>query len=78
MPLGQLGLVERKLFLCLRVVQPWERQQRGGSPVSLERFKTELDKVLSSLLYVELALPRAEGWTRGLQTSCPPQAFSNL
>ena len=45
----------RKNFFPLRVMEPWPRLPRGAveSP-SLEIFKTHLDKVLCSLLWVTL------------------------
>ena len=45
----------RKNFLTLRVTEPWPRLPREvvESP-SLETFKTRLDKVLYSLLWVTL------------------------
>ena len=53
----------RKNFFPLRVTEPWNRLPREAveSP-SLEIFKTRLDKVLCSLLYVTLL--QQEGWTR--------------
>jgi len=48
----------RKNFFTLRVMEPWNRLPRGvvDSP-SLEIFKTCLDKVLGSLLWVTLLWP---------------------
>jgi len=45
----------RKNFFTLRVMEPWHRLPRGvvDSP-SLEIFKTRLDEVLCSLLWVTL------------------------
>jgi len=45
----------RKNFFTLRVMEPWNRLPREvvESP-SLEKFKTRLDKVLCSLLWVTL------------------------
>jgi len=53
----------RKNFFLLRVTEHWHRLPREvvESP-SLEIFKTRLDKVLCSLLWVTLL--RQEGWTR--------------
>jgi len=53
----------RKSFFPLRVMEPWPRLPREAveSP-SLEIFKTHLDKVLCSLLWVTLL--RQGGWTR--------------
>jgi len=53
----------RKNFFTLRVTEHWNRLPRGvmESP-SLEIFKTHLDKVLCSLLWVTLFWQ--EGWTR--------------
>jgi len=53
----------RKNFFTLRVTEPWNRLAREvvDSP-SVEVFKTHLDKVLCSLLYVTLL--QQEGWTR--------------
>jgi len=53
----------RKNFFTLRVTEPWPRLPREvvESP-SLEIFKTHLDMVLCSLLWV--TLPRQGGWTR--------------
>ena len=53
----------RKNFFPLRVTEPWPRLPREvvESP-SLEIFKTHLDKVLCSLLWVTLL--GQEGWTR--------------
>ena len=53
----------RKNFFPLRVTEHWNRLPREvvESP-SLEIFKTHLDKVLYSLLWVTLL--RQEGWTR--------------
>jgi len=52
----------RKNFFPLRVTEPWNRLPREvvESPF-LEIFKTHLDKVLCSLLWVTLL--RQEGWT---------------
>ena len=53
----------RKNFFPLRVTEHWNRLPREAveSP-SLEIFKTHLDKVLCSLLWVTLL--RQGGWTR--------------
>ena len=53
----------RKNFFTLRVTETWKRLPREvvESP-SLEIFKTRLDKVLCSLLWVTLL--RHWGWTR--------------
>ena len=53
----------RKNFFPLRVTEHWNRLPREvvESP-SLEMFKTRLDKVLCSLLWVTLL--RQGGWTR--------------
>ena len=53
----------RKNFFTVGVTEPWNRLPREAveSP-SLEIFKTRLDQVLCSLLYVTLL--RQEGWTR--------------
>jgi len=53
----------RKNFFPLRVREPWNRLPREvvDSP-SLEIFKTRLEKVLCSLLWVTLL--RQGGWTR--------------
>jgi len=52
---GKLHLNMRKNFFPLRVTEPWHRLPREAveSP-SLEIFKTRLDKVLCSLLWVTL------------------------
>jgi len=52
----------RKNFLTLRVMEHWNRLPREVVDSFLEIFKTRLDKVLCSLLYV--ALLRQWGWTR--------------
>jgi len=55
----------RKNFFPLRVMEPWPRLPREvvESP-SLEIFKTRLDKVLCSLLWVtHRGPPLAGGWT---------------
>jgi len=53
----------RKNFFTLRMTTRWNRLPREvvESP-PLEIFKTRLDKVLCSLLWVTLLLQ--EGWTR--------------
>ena len=53
----------RKNFFTVWATEPWNRLPREvvESP-SLEIFKTRLDQVLCSLLYVTLL--RQEGWTR--------------
>jgi len=53
----------RKNFFTVRVTEPWNRLPRDvvESP-SLEIFKTRLDKVLCSLLWVTLL--RQGVWTR--------------
>jgi len=53
----------RKTFSTLRVTEHWNRLPRGvvESPF-LEIFKTRLDEVLCSLLWVTLLWQR--GWTR--------------
>ena len=60
---GKFHLNMRKNFFPLRVTEHWNRLPREvvDSP-SLEIFKTHLDKVLCSLLWVTLL--RQEGWTR--------------
>ncbi|XP_075267992.1 uncharacterized protein LOC142358986 [Opisthocomus hoazin] len=60
---GKLQLNRRKKFFPLRVTEPWNRLPREVvvSP-SLEIFKTCIDKVLCSLLWVTLL--RQGGWTR--------------
>ena len=59
----KLQLNLRKNFFPLRVTEPWKRLLREvvESP-SLEIFKTRLDRVLCSLLWVTLLWQ--EGWTR--------------
>jgi len=59
----KLQLNTRKNFFPLRVMEHWNRLPRGAveSP-SLEIFKTHLDTVLCSLLWVTLL--QQEGWTR--------------
>ena len=59
---GQFQLKMRKNFFPLRVTEPWPRLPREAveSP-SLEIFKTLLDTVLCSLLWVTLL--QQEGWT---------------
>jgi len=59
----KLQLNRRKKFFHLRVTEPWNRLPREVvvSP-SLEIFKTCIDKVLCSLLWVTLL--RQGGWTR--------------
>jgi len=53
----------RKNFFPLRVVEPWNRLPRGVVEcLSLEIFKTHLDAVLCSLLWVTLL--GQEAWTR--------------
>ena len=51
----KLQLTPRKNFFLLRVTEPWPRLPREAveSP-SLEIFKTRMDKVLCSLLWVTL------------------------
>ena len=58
----KLHLNPRKNFFPLRVTEPWPRLPRGAveSP-SLEIFKTRLDAVLCSLLWVTLLQEGA--WT---------------
>jgi len=58
----KLQLNPRKNFFPLRVTEPWPRLPREAleSP-SLEIFKTHLDKVLCSLLWVTLLWQG--GWT---------------
>ena len=58
----KLQLNTRKNFFPLRVTEPWHRLPRGlvESP-SLEIFKTRLDTVLCSLLWVTLL--RQGSWT---------------
>jgi len=58
----KLQLNMRKNFFPLRVTEPWPRLPREAveSP-SLEIFKTPLDDVLCSLLWVTLL--RKRGWT---------------
>ena len=58
----KLQLKMRKNFFPPRVTEPWPRLPREAveSP-SLEIFKTHLDKVLCSLLWVTLL--QQEGWT---------------
>jgi len=58
----KLQLNVRKNFFPLRVTEPWPRLPREAvqSP-SLEIFKTHLDKVLCSLLWVTLL--QQGGWT---------------
>jgi len=52
-----------KNFFPLRATEPWNRLPREVvEPPSLEIFKTHLDKVLCSLLWVTLLLQG--GWTR--------------
>ena len=62
----------RKNFFALRVTEPWNRLPREvvESP-SPEIFKTRLDAVLCSLLWVTLL--RQGGWTRR-----PTEVPSNL
>jgi len=64
----QLNL--RKNFFPLKVTEPWPRLPREvvESP-SLEIFKTRLDKVLCSLLWVTPL--QQGGWTRGSTESLP-------
>jgi len=51
----KLQLNMRKNFFPLRVTEPWNRLSRGaGESPSLEIFKTRLDAVLCSLLWVTL------------------------
>jgi len=52
----------RKNFFPLRVTEPWPRLPRAVVESPLEIFKTRLDAVLCSLLWVTLL--RQEGWTR--------------
>jgi len=53
----------RKNFFPLRVTEHWNRMPREAvSSPFLEVFKTHLDMVLCSLLYVTLL--RQGGWTR--------------
>ena len=58
----KLHLNMRKNFFTLRVTEPWPRLPREAvdSP-SLEIFKTRLDKVLCSLLWVTML--GQGGWT---------------
>jgi len=51
----------RKNFFLLRVTEHWNRLPRGVVDSSLEIFKTLLDKVLCSLLWVTLLWQW--GWT---------------
>ena len=65
-------LNRRKNFFPLRVMEHWNRLLREAvEPSSLEIFKTHLDSVLCSLLWVTLL--RQGGWTRWLT-----EIFSNL
>jgi len=53
----------RKNFFTLRVMEPWNRLPRGvAESPSLKIFKTSLDKVLCSLLWLNLLWQG--GWTR--------------
>jgi len=54
-------LNRRKNFFPLRVTEPWPRLPREVVESPLEIFKTCLDKVLCSLLWVTLL--QQEGWT---------------
>ena len=66
----------RKNFFPLRVTEPWNRLPREvvESP-SLEIFKTRLDAVLCSLLWVPLL--RQEGWT-GWPTEVPSNPYNSV
>ena len=70
----KLQLNMRKIFFPLRVTEPWNRLPREvvESP-SLEIFKTRLDRVLCSLLWV--ALLWQEGWTGWPTESFQPLPF---
>jgi len=66
----------RKNFFPLRVTEPWNRLPREvvESP-SLELFKTRLDAVLCSLLWVTLL--QQGGWTRWL-TEVPSNPYYSV
>jgi len=59
---SKLQMNMRKNFFPLRVTEPWPRLPREVVESSLEVFKTHLEAVLCSLLWVTLL--RQEGWTR--------------
>ena len=59
---GKFQLNRSKNFFTLRVTEPWNRLPRGAGESPLEIFKTHLDAVLCSLLWVTLL--RQEDWTR--------------
>jgi len=60
---GKFRLNMRKNYFPLRVTEPWHRLPREVvDSLSLEIFKTRLDKVLCSLLWVTLLWQGC--WTR--------------
>ena len=61
---GRFRLDRRKKFVPLRVVRPWQGLPREvvAAP-SLETSKARLDGALSTLIWLEMSLPMAGGWT---------------
>jgi len=61
---GRLRLGVRKKLFTLRMVRPWPRLPREvGDAPSLEPFQARLDGALSTLIWLEMSLPMAGGWT---------------
>jgi len=61
---GRFRLDLRKNLFMLRVVRSWPRLPRevGDAPL-LEPFQARLDGALSTLIWLEMSLPMAGGWT---------------
>jgi len=61
---GRFRLEPRKKLFTLRVVRPWPRlpSEVRDAP-SLEPFPARWDGALSTLIWLEMSLPMAGGWT---------------